>query len=160
MGGNGSRAAYLANTLDAYEGAKFYEIGKIGESKVIKVYTQNSTKIPVESFESNMYYVANPNTGIIEHIAFYDKNGNIKHSIDLEFDKDGKSKPYREFIRKGKLRSEGTHFHRKWPIADNGDKGRIPHNKMNCESINKYYMRFVKKAVEYNIKLKEQNEKE
>ncbi|MGM9867171.1 MAG: hypothetical protein ACI303_04865 [Lepagella sp.] len=159
MGGNGARNAYFAKMLDKYGGPRFDEIGRIGEAKVIKVNTQNSTKIPVESFESDMYYVANPNTGLIEHITFYDEDGNIKHSIDLEFNEDGSNKPYREFMRKGKLRSEGSHFHREWPIDDNGDKGRIPHNKMNCEGVNRYWMRFVNRAVEYNAKIREQNGK-
>lgn len=159
MGGNGARAAYLAKMLDTYEGPRFDEVGRMGDVKVIKVYTQNSTKVPVEAFESNMYYVANPKTGVIEHITFYDKNGNIKHSIDLEFNEDGTSKPYHEFIRKGKLRSEGSHFHREWPADENGNKGRAPHNELNCEAINKYYMRFVNKAVEYNAKIRKQNGK-
>ncbi|MBD5372447.1 MAG: hypothetical protein HDR75_03760 [Bacteroides sp.] len=157
MGGNGARAAYMAGLLNEYSGPRFDECGRIGDSKVIKIWTQNNTKVPVESFNSDMYYVANPKTGTIEHIAFYDKDGNIKHSIDLDFNKDGSSKPYREYYRKGKLRSEGSHFHREWPIDENGDKGRVSHNKMNCEPINRYYMRFVKKAIEYNSKI--QNKK-
>ncbi len=159
MGGNGARSYYLSGTLDKYDGPQFDKIDVIGDVKVIKVYTQNSTKIPVESFESKMYYVANPKTGLIEHIAFYDKNGNIKHSIDLEFNEDGTSKPYREFIRKGKLRSDGSHFHREWPMDDNGDKGRTPHDQMNCERVNSYWMHFVNKAVDYNAKIKERNGK-
>lgn len=159
MGGNGAKSAYLAGLLDQYTGAKFDEIARIGETKVIVVNTQNSTKVPVEAFKSDMYYVTNPKTGMIEHIAFYDQDGNIKHSIDLDFNEDGSNKPYREFYRKGKLRSEGSHFHRDWPIDDNGDKGRISHNKMNCEPINRFYMRFVNKAIEYNSKIKKANGK-
>ena len=159
MGGNGARAAYLAGSLDKFPGPRFDETGLIGDVKVIKVWTQNSTKVPVESFNSDMYYVANPKTGIIEHIAFYDKDGNIKHSIDLDFNADGSNKPYREFYRKGKLRSEGSHFHREWPVDENGDKGRVPHDKMNCEQVNKYYMRFVNKAIEHNTKIRNKNEK-
>lgn len=159
MGGNGARAAFLAKMLDQYSGPRFDEIGRIGDVKVIKVYTQNSTKVPVESFGSDMYYVANPNSGQIEHITFYDKNGNIKHSIDLDFNSDGTNKPYREFYRKGRLRSEGSHFHKEWPIDENGEKGRTPHDKMNCEAVNRYYMRFVNKAVEYNANKRKQNGK-
>ena len=159
MGGNGAKAAYLAKMLYQYGGPRFDEIDRIGDVKVVKVYTQNSTKVPVESFGSDMYYVANPNNGLIEHITFYDKNGNIKHSIDLDFNSDGTNKSYRGFYRKGRLRSEGSHFHREWPIDENGEKGRTPHDKMNCEAVNRYYMRFVNKAVEYNANKRKQNGK-
>lgn len=159
MGGNGARSAYLSGLLDKYPGPRFHDIGFIGDVKVIKVYTQNSTKVPVESFNSRMYYIANPRTGMIEHVAFYDKDGNIKHSIDLDFNKDGSSKPYREFVRKGKLRSEGSHFHREWPTDESGDKGRISHDQMNCEPVNRYYMRYVNKAIQYNSRIKKNNGK-
>lgn len=152
MGGNGARAAYLAKMLDKYSGTRFDPVGSIDGVSVIKVKGQNSTKVPVESFNSDMYYVTNPRTGKIEHITFYDKDGNIKHSIDLEFNSDGTSKPYREFMRKGKLRSEGTHFHKEWTADGNGDKGRTPHASDNTECVNRYYMRFVNKAIEYNSK--------
>lgn len=160
MGGNGAKAAFMAKILDQFNGARFDEVGRIDGIKVIKVYTQNSTKVPVESFGSEMYYVVNPTSRLIEHITFYDKKGNIKHSIDLDFNVDGTSKPYREFYRKGRLRSEGTHFHKEWPIDENGEKGRTPHDKMNCEAVNRYYMRFVNKAISFNAKIRKQNGKQ
>lgn len=157
MGGNGARAAFLAALLEIFSGPRFDEVGRIGDVKVVKVRAQNSTKLPVESFTSNMYYVANPRTGDIDHIVFYDKDGNIKHSIDLYFNKDGSNKAYREFIRKGKLRSEGSHFHREWPMDENGDKGRISDDESNCERVNRYYMRFVNKAIVYNASIRDKN---
>lgn len=154
MGGNGARSAYLANMLDKYTGARFNTVGHINGVDVVKIKGQNSTKVPTESFNSKMYYVIDPKTGMIKHITFYDKDGNIKHSIDLKFNPDGSSMGYREFYRKGKLRSDGTHFHKKWVTDDTGDKGRIPHDDGNTDPVNRYYMRFVNKAVEYNRKLK------
>lgn len=152
MGGNGARAAFVAKTLDSYHGVRFDEVGKIGDVKVVTVSTQSNTAIPVESFSSDMYYVTNPNTGRIDHITFYDKDGNIKHSIDMEYNKDGSFKPYQEYTKKGRLKSEGTHFHSKWPQDENGNKGRPSHDPKNLKSVNRYYMRFVNKALEYNKK--------
>lgn len=103
-----------------------------------------------------MYYIANPRTRLIEHITFYDENGDIKHSLDLEFNRDGSSMPYREFFRRGKLRSEGTHFHQRWPKDENGNKGRAPHTPDNTSEVNSYYMRFVNLAIEYNQNIRRQ----
>lgn len=153
MGGNGARSAFMARTLDSYRGVRFKELNKIDGVKVVAVSTQKNTAVPVESFTSNMYYVANPRTKAIDHITFYDKNGDIKHSIDLEFNKDGSLKHYKEFEKKGIVKSEGSHFHRYWPQDDLGNKRRTSHDKNNIEPINRYYMRFVNKAIEYNQNL-------
>lgn len=153
MGGNGARSAFMAGTLGSYTGVRFKELGKIDDVKVISVSSQSNTAVPMESFSSKQYYVTNPKTGLIDHIAFYDKNGDIKHSIDLEFNKDGTYKPYREFEKKGLIKSEGSHFHRNWPIDDLGNKRRFSHDKNNIEAINRYYMRYVNKAIEYNKNL-------
>lgn len=150
MGGNGARSAFMAKTLEGYNGVRFHEVGKIGDEKVIEVSNQSRTAQPMESFTSRMYYVVNPKTKEIKHIDFYDKNGNIQHSIDLELNKDGSFKPYREFKRKGKTHSEGSHFHRDWTKQENGDKGRVSHNVDNIEPVNRYYMIFVNKAIKYN----------
>lgn len=159
MGGNGARLAYLAKKLAEYSGPRFKQVGSIDGVKVVEVLNQKSTKIPVESFGSDTYYVANPSTGKIEHIAFYDQNGNIKHSIDLDYRPDGTNIPYREYMRKGKLRSEGSHFHKEWPIDENGDKGRESHDRANISPVNRYYMRFVNKALRYNINIKDNEKK-
>ena len=57
-------------------------------------------------------------------------------------------------MRKGKLRSEGTHFHKEWAADEKGDKGRTPHTSDNTSAVNNYYVRFVNKAIEYNSKVK------
>lgn len=150
MGGNGARSAFMARTLDSYRGVRFKEVGLIDDVKVISVSTQSNTAIPMESFTSNKYYITNPRTGLIDHIAFYDKKGDISHSIDLKYYPDGSLIPYHEFSHKGKLKAEGSHFHRVWPQDENGNKGRTSHNPKNVEPINRYYMRYVNKALEYN----------
>ena len=160
MGGNGARAAFMANTLEGYKGVRFHEVGRIDDAKVIEVSNQSRTAQPMEAFTSRMYYVVNPDTKEIKHIDFYDKEGNIKHSIDLDLNKDGSFKPYREFMRKGKKRSEGSHFHRDWPKQKNGDKGRTPHNEDNIEAVNRYYMRFVNKAIKYNQNVRNNSKKQ
>ena len=120
MGGNGSRAHFLANTLEGYSGVRFDQVGEIDGNEVVTVSTQKIKSIPMESFTSEMYYITKPgNTNLIEVIAFYDKNHNISVALDLEFNSDGSLKPYREFMRKGKLRSEGGHMHY-WNMDDNG----------------------------------------
>lgn len=159
MGGNGARAAFMANTLEGYKGVRFHEVGRIDDAKVIEVSNQSRTAQPMEAFTSRMYYVVNPNTKEIKHIDFYDKEGNIKHSIDLDLNKDGSFKPYREFKRKGKMRSEGSHFHRDWPKQENGDKGRTSHNGANVEPVNRYYMRYVNKAIKYNQNVRNNSKK-
>lgn len=160
MGGNGARAEYLRGTLGKYMGTRFTQVGDLDGVRVLKVLNQSNTKVPVEAFSSNMYYVVNTRTNLINHIVFYDKNKNIAHSIDLEFNSDGSIKPYREFIRKGKVHSEGTHFHKSWRQDDRGDNGRISHDSSNIQTVNKYYMRFVNKAVNYNNKLLRNHGKE
>lgn len=160
MGGNGARAAFLANTLEGYQGVRFHEVGKIDDFKVIEVANQSNTAQPMEAFTSRMYYVVNPGTKEIEHIDFYDKKGDIIHSIDLVLNEDGSFKPYREFKRKGKMRSEGSHFHRNWPKQENGDKGRTSHDEGNIEPVNRYYMRFVNKAIKYNNNVRNNSNKE
>lgn len=159
MGGNGARAAFMSNTLEGYQGVRFHEVGKIDDAKVIEVSNQSRTAQPMEAFTSRMYYVINPTTKEIKHIDFYDKDGNIIHSIDLDLNKDGSFKPYREFMRKGKMRSEGCHFHRDWPKQENGDKGRKSHNEDNVEPVNRYYMRFVNKAIKYNQNVRNNSKK-
>lgn len=159
MGGNGARAAFMSNALEGYQGVRFREVGRIDDVKVIEVSNQTRTAQPMEAFTSRMYYVVNPNTKEIKHIDFYDKDGNITHSIDLDLNKDGSFKPYREFKRKGKMRSEGCHFHRDWPKQENGDKGRTPHNENNVEPVNRYYMRFVNKAIKYNQNVRNNSKK-
>ncbi len=154
MGGNGARSYFLAQTLDSYNGVRFKEVSHIDDDKVIEVANQGRTAQPMEAFSSKLYYVVNPQTGEIKHIDFYDKNGNIKHSIDLDLNPDGSFKPYREFFRKGKIRSEGSHFHRNWDKALDGNKSRSPHDNKNIEPVNSYYMRFVNKAIKYNINIK------
>lgn len=143
----------MAKTLENYSRVQFDEIGRIGNVKVVCADQPNKAT-PMEAFTSKMYYVANPETGRIESISFYDKKGNIMHSIDLQFNSDGSPKSYREYKRKGKLHSEGCHFHRVWKIQENGDKGRRRHASHNVEAVNRYYMRFVNRAVKYNQKIK------
>jgi hypothetical protein len=159
MGGNGARAAFMSNTLEGYQGVRFREVGRIDDVKVIEVSTQTRTSQPMEAFSSRMYYVVDPNTKEIKHIDFYGKDGNITHSIDLDLNKDGSFKPYREFIRKGKKRSEGCHFHPDWPKQENGDKGRTPHDEDNVKPVNCYYMRFVNKAIKYNQNVRNNSKK-
>ena len=104
----------------------------------------------MESFTSDIYYVTAPgNPEQITNIAFYDKNGNIKVSLDLEYDSDGNLKPFETYIKNGKERTRGSHMHH-WFIDDEGDKGRTSHASDNIERINNYYMRFVNKALKYN----------
>ncbi|MEE0978503.1 MAG: hypothetical protein UH625_03755 [Muribaculaceae bacterium] len=146
--------------MEGYKGVRFHEVGRIDDAKVIEVSNQSRTAQPMEAFTSRMYYVVNPDTKEIKHIDFYDKEGNIKHSIDLDLNKDGSFKPYREFMRKGKKRSEGSHFHRDWPKQENGDKGRTPHNEDNIEAVNRYYMRFVNKAIKYNQNVRNNSKKQ
>lgn len=159
MGGNGARAAFMSNTLEGYQTVRFHEVGRIDNIKVIEVANQTRTAQPMEAFTSRMYYVVNPKTKEIKHIDFYDKDGNIIHSIDLDLNKDGNFKPYREFTRKGKKHSEGCHFHRNWPKQENGDKGRKSHNENNIEAVNRYYMRFVNKAIKYNQNVRNNSKK-
>lgn len=150
MGGNGAREHYRNGTLGDYTGARFENIGEIDGVKVISVSTQSNTTVPMESFTSSMYYVASPKDSTrIEHITFYDKNGNIKVSIDMEYDKDGVIIPFQSVIRKGKTYTKGIHLH-KWTANDDGDNGRKSHAANNIFSVNSYYMRFVNKAIKYN----------
>lgn len=141
----------MANTLEGYTGVRFQEIRQINGVKVITVSNQTNTAIPMEAFTSKMYYIADPRTGKIVHIAFYAKNGDIKHSIDLKFEKDGSLIPFKQTVRKGKIHTEGTHFHKQWPVDANGDKGRSSHDKDNIFPVNRYYKRFVNLAVKYNL---------
>lgn len=154
MGGNGARAHYNKGTLDEYHGTRFEKIGEIDGTKVISVSTQSNTAVPMESFTSSMYYVTSPKDATeIEHITFYDKNGNIKVSIDMEYDKDGNIIPFHTIFHKGKIHVKGTHMH-KWALNDNGDSGRKSHAANNVFPINRYYKRFVNRVINYNKKHK------
>lgn len=44
MGGNGSRTAYLSNTLAQYSGVRFNTIGTLNGIEIITVENQGSTK--------------------------------------------------------------------------------------------------------------------
>lgn len=150
MGGNGSRSHFLAKTLDNYLGVRFDQVGTIDGNKVIVVSNQTRTAIPTESFESDMYYVTKPGEpNVVTAITFYDKNHNLKLSIDIEYSSDGSFKPYRLYTRKGKVRSEGSHMHR-WFMDENGNKVRKSHDPSNTLPINRHYMHFVNKALKYN----------
>lgn len=150
MGGNGSRSSFIANTLDGYLGVRFNQVGTIDGVEVVAASTQSNDAIPMESFTSSMYYVTKPGEPKqITHVAFYDKNGNIKVSLDLEYDSQGNLKPFETYTKKSKTKTRGSHMHR-WSIDDNGDKGRKSHDPNNIGEINKYYMRFVNKALKYN----------
>lgn len=152
MGGNGARSAFLADTLDEYQGVRFKQVGCVDNVKVIMVSTQTNTAVPMESFTSSMYYVENPKIpGRISHITFYDKKGGIKVAIDMVYDKQGKYVPYQTYQKNGRAKSRGSHMHR-FNIDDNGDYGRKSHDQKNCLPFNAYYMRFVNKALIYNSK--------
>lgn len=150
MGGNGARKHYKNGTLGQFHGTRFEKISEIDGVKVISVSTQSNTTVPMESFTSSKYYVTSPKDPTrIEHITFYDKSGNIKSSIDMEYDKDGRVIPFYTVIQKGKTHIKGTHMHY-WALNDDGDSGRTPHAAGNTFPVNRYYMRFVNKAIKYN----------
>lgn len=159
MGGNGARSHFLAGTLDGYHTVRFKQVGDIDGVKVVTPSNQSNSATPMESFTSKMYYVSEPakpgkngkpgTPERIKTIAFYDKDHNIKVSIDIKYDKDGKPLPYTIERRKGRDRVKGCHMH-KWGKDSNGDNGRDSHDPRNCFEVNKYYMRFVNKALKYN----------
>lgn len=150
---NGAKSTEDQTILDSFKDSRFEIVGEINGDKVVRVTTQNRTKIPTTSCEE-ILYIANPKTGFIEHIAFYNSNGIIEHSIDLEFNQDGTSKPYQEYYRRGKLRSEGTHYHERWEVNSNGDIQRNPHDPNNIGPVNNSLWPYVNNAVEYNLNIR------
>ncbi len=106
----------------------------------------------MNSFTSRTYYITKPgNTKQITNIAFYDKNGGIKTSIDMAYNPDGSLKPFTVSYKNGVPKTEGTHMHN-WPRNGQGDYGRVSHDPKNIKPVNRYYMRFVNKALKYNTK--------
>lgn len=150
---NGAKSKQFRVILESFSDSRFEIVGEINGDKVVRITTQNRTKIPTISCDE-ILYVANPKTGFIEHIAFYNSQGIIEHSIDLEFNENGTSKPYREYYRRGKIRSEGTHFHEVWDVDDNGDIGRPKHSISNTSAVNNHYLIYVNNAVEYNLNIR------
>ena len=155
MGGNGARAAYDNYTLDVYSKDRFKQVGIIGNTKVVTSRTKNNNSTPMNSFGSSMYYVTNPNdTTRITTIAFYyNRTHEIVKSIDLKYDKDGNLLPFQNYIHKGKVRNKGVHFHY-WPEKYKGDAGRVQHDPNNFFEPTKTEWRYIKKAIKYNEKHK------
>lgn len=147
---NGAKSKQFRVILESFRDSRFEIVGEINGDKVVRITTQSRTKIPTISCDK-ILYVANPKTGFIEHIAFYNSQGIIEHSIDLEFNENGTSKPYREYYRRGKLRSEGSHYHERWEVNSNGDIQRNPHDTNNIGPVNNSLLPFVNNAVEYNL---------
>ena len=85
MGGNGASDYYRKYALDIYDGERFKQVGTIGNNKVVTTNVKINTSIPMNSFESKMYYVTSPNNpNLIVAIAFYSgRTHKIVKSIDL-----------------------------------------------------------------------------
>ena len=152
MGGNGASDYYRKYTLDIYDGERFKQVGMIGNNKVVTTNVKKNTSIPMNSFESKMYYITSPNNpNQIVAIAFYSgRTHKIVKSIDLEYDKSGNLIPYKVVKHKGKNKAIGTHVH-KWPgNKEKGDVGRKSHDKNNSFEPTKSDMKFIKKALKYN----------
>lgn len=76
---NGAKSTEDKTILDSFKDSRFEIVGEINGNKVVRITTQSRTKIPTISSEE-ILYIANPKTGFIEHIAFYNSNGIIEHS--------------------------------------------------------------------------------
>lgn len=152
MGGNGAYGHYNNYSLDIYKGDRFKQVGMIGNNKIVTTSVNNNTSIPMNSFNSKMYYVTSPNDpNKIVAIAFYSgRTHKIIKSIDLIYDKSGNLVPFKQVKRKGKIHKTGTHTH-KWPgNKEKGKVGRISHDKNNYFEPTKSDMKFIKKALKYN----------
>ncbi len=152
MGGNGASDYYRKYALDIYDGDRFKQVGMIGNNKVVSTSVHDNTSIPMNSFNSKMYYVTSPKDSTkIVAIAFYSgRTHKIVKSIDLEYDKSGNFIPYKVVKHKGKVKAIGTHVH-KWPgNKEKGDVGRKSHDKNNSFEPTKSDMKFIKKALKYN----------
>ena len=154
MGGNGASDHYRNYSLNTYEGDRFIQIGTIGHNKVVSSSVNINTSIPMNSFNSKMYYVTSPKdpTKIVA-IAFYSgRTHKIVKSIDLVYDNTGNLVPFKQVKRKGKIHKMGTHYH-KWPgNIEKGKVGRKSHDKNNFFEPTKTDMKFIKKALKYNQK--------
>ena len=152
MGGNGASDHYRNYSLDIYSGDRFITAGMIGNNKVISSSVNSNTSIPMNAFNSKMYFVTSPqdHTKIVA-IAFYSsKTKKITKSIDLVFDKSGNLVSFNQVNRKGKIHTFGTHTH-KWPGHNQkGKVGRKPHDKHNIFKPSKSDMVFINKALKYN----------
>lgn len=154
MGGNGASDHYRNFSLDIYSGDRFSTVGMIGSNKVVSTSVSNNTSIPMNSFESKVYYVTSPNDSTkIVTIAFYSgRTHKIIKSIDLKYDKSGNLIPFKQVKRKGKVHTEGVHTH-KWPGQKlKGKVGRKTHDNNNIFKPTKTDMKYIKKALEYNKK--------
>lgn len=152
MGGNGASDHYRKYALDIYDGDRFKQVGTIGNNKVVTTSVKSNTSIPMNSFESKMYYVTSPNNpDQIVAIAFYSgRTHKIVKSIDLVYDKSGNLIAFKKVKHKGKIKTIGTHVH-KWPgNKEKGKVGRKSHDKSNSFEPTKSDMRYIKKALEYN----------
>ena len=152
MGGNGAYDKYRNYSLDIYKKDRFKKIGTIGNNKVVTTSVYDNTSIPINSFNSKMYYVTSPKdpTKIVA-IAFYSgRTHKIVKSIDLVYDNSGNLVPFKMVKRKGKIHKVGTHTH-SWPgNKEKGEVGRIAHDKKNFFEPTKTDMKFIKKALKYN----------
>lgn len=153
MGGNGAYDYYRNYALDIYQKDRFKEIGKIGNNKVVTTSVNNNTSIPMNSYNSKMYYVTSPNDPTkIDTIAFYSgRTHKIVKSIDLIYDKSGNLVPFKQVKRKGKIHKVGTHTHNWSGNKEKGEVGRKSHDKNNFFEPSKADMKFIKKALKYNL---------
>lgn len=152
MGGNGAYDHYRNYALDIYQKDRFKEIGMIGNNKVVSTSVKKKTSIPMNSFNSKMYYVTSPDdpTKIVA-IAFYSgRTHKIVKSIDLVYDKSGNLIPFKQVKRKGIIHKEGTHTHNWSGNKEKGKVGRTSHDKNNFFEPTKSDMKFIKKALKYN----------
>ena len=74
-------------------------------------------------------------------------------TIDLEYDENGDLKPFSQTIRKGKVKTSGTHSH-DWTTNGKGIVARKSHDKNNVYPVNTHDKQ-LKKIVEFN---KQQNQ--
>lgn len=152
MGGNGAYDHYRNFSLDIYGGDRFKQVGMIGNNKVVSTSVYDNRTIPMNCFNSKMYYVTSPDdpTKIVT-IAFYSgRTHKIVKSIDLVYDKSGNLVPFKQVKRKGKIHKVGTHYHN-WSGNNEKEKvGRKAHDKKNFFEPTKADMKFIKKALKYN----------
>ncbi|UKK50578.1 hypothetical protein L6472_11210 [Prevotella sp. E13-17] len=152
MGGNGAYDKYRSYSLDIYQKDRFKEVAMIGSNKVITTSVYNNTSIPMNSFNSKMYYVTSPKdlTKIVA-IAFYSgRTHKIVKSIDLVYDKSDNLVPFKVVKRKGKIHKVGTHTHNWNGNKEKGEAKRKAHDKNNFFEPSKTDMKFIKKALKYN----------
>ena len=152
MGGNGAYDHHRNYSMDIYEGDRFKQVGMIGNNKVVSTSVYENTSIPMNSFNSKMYYVTSPTdpTKIVA-IAFYSgRTHKIVKSIDLVYDKSGNLVPFKQVKRKGKIHKVGTHTHNWSGNKKKGEVGRKSHDKNNFFEPTKSDMKYIKKALKYN----------